>query len=127
MTIELNHTIVHSRDHWAAAGDVAAVLGLPEPTGYGPFAVLELANGVSLDFMPDDGDIQPQHYAFLVSEDDFDTAWDRLKATGRDWWADPFRQYPHQINHADGGRGLYWEGPDGHQLEIITRPYGSGS
>jgi hypothetical protein len=126
MTIELNHTIVRSRDHWAAARDVAAVLGLPEPTSYGPFAVVELANAVSLDFLADDGDIQPQHYAFLVSEDDFDTVWDRLKATARDWWADPFRQHPGQINHADGGRGLYWEGPDGHQLEIITRPYGSG-
>ena len=127
MTIELNHTIVHSRHHWAAARDVAATLGLTEPTSFGPFAVLELANGVSLDFMPDDGDIQSQHYAFLVSEADFDTVWGRLKATGRTWWADPSRRHPGQINQADGGRGLYWEGPDGHQLEIITRPYGSGA
>jgi catechol 2,3-dioxygenase-like lactoylglutathione lyase family enzyme len=127
MSIELNHTIVHTTDHWAAARDVASVLGLAEPTAYGPFALLELANGVSLDFMADDGDIQGQHYAFLVSEDEFDTVWGRLEEAGRKWWADPFRRRPGEINHADGGRGLYWEGPDGHWLEIITRPYGSGA
>jgi catechol 2,3-dioxygenase-like lactoylglutathione lyase family enzyme len=126
MSIELNHTIVHAKDHWTAARDVASVLGVTEPAAYGPFAVVELANGVSLDFMPDDGDIQGQHYAFLVGEDDFDTVLGRLKEAGRPWWADPFRQRPGEINHADGGRGLYWEGPDGHWLEIITRPYGSG-
>jgi catechol 2,3-dioxygenase-like lactoylglutathione lyase family enzyme len=127
MSIELNHTIVHATDHWAAARDVATVLGAAAPTAYGPFAVLQLANGVSLDFMPDDGDIQGQHYAFLVSEDEFDNVWGRLKEGGRGWWADPFRRRPGEINHADGGRGLYWEGPDGHWLEIITRPYGSGA
>ena len=89
MSIELNHTIVHARDHWAAARDVATVLGLAEPVGYGPFAVVELANGVSLDFMSDDGDITGQHYAFLVSEDEFDTVWQRLREAGRGWWADP--------------------------------------
>ncbi len=126
MSIELNHTIVHAKDHWAAARDVATVLGLAQPAGYGPFAVLELTNGVSLDFMADGGDIAPQHYAFLVSEDEFDAVWGRLKEAGRRWWADPFRRRPGEINPADGGRGLYWEGPDGHWLEIITRPYGSG-
>jgi hypothetical protein len=89
--------------------------------------VIELSNGVSLDFLPDEGDIQGQHYAFLVSDDDFDTVRWRLEESGRGWWADPFRQRPGEINHADGGRGLYWEGPDGHWLEIITRPYGSGA
>ena len=127
MSIELNHTIVHATDHWAAARDVATILGAAAPTAYGPFAVLQLANGVSLDFMSDDGDIKGQHYAFLVSEDEFDTVWGRLEETGRGWWADPFRRRPGEINHADGGRGLYWEGPDGHWLEIITRPYGSGA
>lgn len=126
MSIELNHTIVHAQDHWAAARDVAAALGLDEPTAYGPFAVVQLANRVSLDFMPDDGDIQGQHYAFLVSDDDFDTVLGRLNQAGQPWWADPYRQRPGEINHADGGRGLYWEGPDNHWLEIITIPYGGG-
>jgi len=124
MTIELNHTIVHVRDRNAAAREVADTLGLGEPTAYGPFAVVEMANGVSLDFMEDSGDIQGQHYAFLVADDDFDAIHQRLRDSGGQWWADPFRRTAGEINTNDGGRGLYWEGPDGHWLEIITVPYG---
>jgi len=127
MTIELNHTIVHARDRWAAARDVAGVLGLAEPTAYGPFAVVELGNGVSLDFMEDSGDFTGQHYAFLVGEQEFDAVWGRLREQGRQFWADPFKHTVGEINHNDGGRGLYWEGPDGHWLEIITVPYGGGA
>jgi len=127
MTIELNHTIVHSRDRWSAARDVASVLGLAEPAAYGPFAVVELANGVSLDFMDDSGSIAGQHYAFLVAEDEFDAIWGRIKEQGRTFWADPFKRRPGEINTNDGGRGLYWEGPDGHHLEIITVPYGGAA
>ena len=126
MNVELNHTIVHVKDRWSAAGEVAAVLGRAEPTAYGPFAVLELDNGASLDFMDDTGEFAGQHYAFLVGEEEFDAVLARLTEAGRTWWADPFRRQPGQVNHADGGRGLYWEGPDGHWLEVITRPYGSG-
>jgi catechol 2,3-dioxygenase-like lactoylglutathione lyase family enzyme len=124
MRIELNHTIVLAKDNWAAARDVASILGLAEPSAYGPFAVVDLDNDVSLDFMTDDSAIRSQHYAFLVSEEDFDAVLGRLEEQGRGWWADPFRRRPGAINHADGGRGLYWEGPDGHWLEVITRPYG---
>jgi hypothetical protein len=124
MSIELNHTIVRARDRWAAARDVAAVLGLGEPSSYGPFAVVELANGVSLDFMEDSGSFTGQHYAFLVSEDEFDDVWSRIREGGRQFWADPFKNRAGEINHNDGGRGLYWEGPDEHWLEIITVPYG---
>ncbi len=126
MTIELNHTIVHVRDRNAAAQEVADTLGLGEPTAYGPFAVVEMANGVSLDFMEDSGEIQSQHYAFLVSAEDFDRIHQRLRDHEQQWWADPFRRSPGEINTNDGGRGLYWEGPDGHWLEIITVPYGGG-
>lgn len=126
MSIELNHTIVHVKDRWAAARDVGRVLGLPEATAYGPFAELKLDNAASLDFMESEGEIHGQHYAFLVGEEEFDLILGRLRDDGRTWWADPFRRQPHKINHGDGGRGLYWEGPDGHWLEIITRPYGSG-
>ena len=107
--------------------EVAEILGVDPPTAYGPFRVLELGNGVSLDFMDDDGDFPGQHYAFLVSETEFDEIHARLRERGRTWWADPFRNRPGEINTNDGGRGLYWEGPDGHWLEIITRPYGSGA
>jgi catechol 2,3-dioxygenase-like lactoylglutathione lyase family enzyme len=127
MTIELNHTIVHVRDPWEAARDVAEVLGVAAPTAYGPFAVVALDNGVSLDFMQVPGELTGQHYAFLVGEDDFDAVWGRLREQGRQWWADPHQRRPGEINQGDGGRGLYWEGPDGHWLEIITRPYGSGA
>ncbi len=127
MGVEFNHTLVHARDIWAAAGEVGRILGLAEPSAYGPFAVLPFDNGATLDFMEDAGEIKAQHYAFLVGEDDFDAIWGRLRAEERQWWADPHRRQPGEINRADGGRGLYWEGPDGHWLEIITRPYGSGS
>jgi catechol 2,3-dioxygenase-like lactoylglutathione lyase family enzyme len=127
VSIEFNHTLVHAKDIWAAAREVGGVLGLAEPSSYGPFAVLQFDNGTTLDFIEDTGDIKAQHYAFLVGEDDFDAIWDRLKEQGRQWWADPHRRHPGEINHEDGGRGLYWQGPDGHWLEIITRPYGSGT
>ena len=119
MSIELNHTIVHVKDRWAAARDVGEVLGLPEARAYGPFAELKLDNAASLDFMDTEGEIHGQHYAFLVSEEEFDLILGRLRDDGRQWWADPFKRQPQEINHADGGRGLYWQGPDGHWLEII--------
>lgn len=124
MSVELNHTIVHVRDRDAAAHDVARTLGLGEPRPYGPFLEVQLANGISLEFLADEGEPQPQHYAFLVSEEEFDAIHQRLRDAGRQWWADPFGRRPGEINTNDGGRGLYWRGPDGHWLEIITVPYG---
>jgi catechol 2,3-dioxygenase-like lactoylglutathione lyase family enzyme len=88
--------------------------------------VVELDNGVSLDFAAADGPIQPQHYAFLISEVDFDAVFGRIRERGLEYWADPGRYRPGEINHNDGGRGVYFADPDGHYLEVITRPYGSG-
>ncbi len=127
MSVELNHTIVHARDRAAAAGEVAEILGLDPPASFGPFAVVELANGASLDFMDEAADFDGQHFAFLVDEEEFDQIQQRLRDRGKQWWADPFKRSPGEINTNDGGRGLYWEGPDKHWLEIITRPYGSGA
>ena len=126
MAVQLNHTIVHARDSEASAAFVADLLGLAAPTRYGPFQVVEVANGVSLDYMDVDGDITPQHYAFLVGEAEFDEIFGRITARGMPHWADPSRSRPGQINTNDGGRGVYFEDPEGHFLEIITRPYGSG-
>jgi catechol 2,3-dioxygenase-like lactoylglutathione lyase family enzyme len=123
MAVQLNHTIVAARDRHASAAFLADVLGLPPPTTYGPFAVVELANAVSMDFM-DDPEIHPRHYAFLVSEAEFDEIFGRIRERGLDFWADPFDRQPGQINTNDGGRGVYWYDPNGHKLEIITRPYG---
>jgi catechol 2,3-dioxygenase-like lactoylglutathione lyase family enzyme len=123
MAVQLNHTIVAARDKRESARFLTDVLGLDPPGTYGPFSVVELANGVSLDFM-DDPDVRPRHYAFLVTEAEFDEIFGRIQARGLPFWADPFEQQPGQINHHDGGRGVYWHDPDGHVLEIITRPYG---
>ena len=122
MPVHLNHTIVAARDKQEAAAFLADVLGLPAPTSYGPFAVVTLDNDVSLDFAADD--VHPRHYAFLVSEPEFDAIFGRICARGLDFWADPFERLPGPINTNDGGRGVYWKDPNGHVLEIITRPYG---
>jgi catechol 2,3-dioxygenase-like lactoylglutathione lyase family enzyme len=124
MAVQLNHTIVHATDKRRSATFLAEILGLPEPTPFGPFLVVEAANGVSLDFVEEPG--EPQHYAFLVSEDEFDAIFGRITERGLSYWADPGRRRPGETNTNDGGRGVYWEDPDGHFLEIITRPYGSG-
>jgi catechol 2,3-dioxygenase-like lactoylglutathione lyase family enzyme len=124
MTVQLNHTIVEAQDRDATAGFLVEILGLAEAATFGPFRVVELGNGVSLDVIQADGPVHPQHYAFLVGEDEFDHIWDRIKTRGLTFWADPFRRQPGRINTNDGGRGLYWADPNGHNLEIITRPYG---
>jgi hypothetical protein len=124
MTVQLNHTIVHVSDKRRAAGDLAEILGVEPPTSYGPFQVLTLANGVSLDFADDHGAPDHQHYAFLVDEDEFDAIWQRIRGRGLTFWADPFHRREGEINTNDGGRGLYWDDTDGHHLEIITVPYG---
>jgi len=157
MPVQLNHTIVAARDRRQSASFLADVLGVAPPTMFGPFAVVELANDVSLDFaddehvhprhyaflvteqefdeifgrirargldFADDEHVHPRHYVFLVTEQEFDEIFGRIRARGLDFWADPFQHHPGEINTNDGGRGVYWLDPDGHLLEIITRPYG---
>jgi catechol 2,3-dioxygenase-like lactoylglutathione lyase family enzyme len=127
MNVRLNHTIVWCRDQQVSATFLADTLGLPPPTRFGPFLVVEADNGVSLDFHEVDGAVVSQHYAFLVAEDDFDEIFGRITALGSDYWADPAMSRPGEINRRDGGRGVYFADPDGHLLEILTRPYGSGA
>ena len=124
MPVQLNHTIIHASDRDATATFLTEILGLPEAGTYGPFRVVEVANDVSLDVMQDTGAISPQHYAFLVSEEEFDAIFTRIKERGLDYAADPMNNQPGEINTNDGGRGVYWDAPDGHRLEIITVPYG---
>jgi catechol 2,3-dioxygenase-like lactoylglutathione lyase family enzyme len=125
MTVQLNHTIVPARDKEKSARFMADLLGLPAPLRFGPFYVVQLANGVSLDFIDDTGDLRAQHYAFLLTEPEFDVVFARIVEWGLAYWADPAAKLSGQINHHYGGRGVYFEDPDGHYLEIITRPYGS--
>ena len=127
MGAQFNHTIVWSSDRGRSSSFLAEMLGRPAPFSLGHFDVVELDNGVTLDFAQSVGPIQSQHYAFLVGEDDFDAILARIRQKGVPHWADPMRSRPGQINHGDGGRGVYFADPDDHLLEVITRPYGGNA
>jgi catechol 2,3-dioxygenase-like lactoylglutathione lyase family enzyme len=126
VSVQLNHTIVSCRDQERSASFLTGILGLQAPVRFAHFLVVAADNNVSLDFAETTGPIAPQHYAFLVGEEDFDAAFGRIRDQGVRYWADPGRAQPGVINHRDGGRGVYFDDPDGHVLEILTRPYGSG-
>ena len=126
MPVKLNHTIVHARDKRASADFYAQIFGFAPPVAFGPFLDVQTSNDVTLAFLETDEEIQVQHYAFLVTEPEFDEIFSRVKARGLDWWADPTRKEKGKINRHDGGRGVYFADPAGNLLEIITRPYGGG-
>jgi catechol 2,3-dioxygenase-like lactoylglutathione lyase family enzyme len=126
MSVQLNHTIAWCKDKARSAGFLTRILGLPEPRRFMHFLVVDLANDVSIDYFQTDEDVALQHFAFLVTEAEFDEAFGRIEEMKIAYWADPARTRVGEINHHDGGRGVYFKDPDGHLLEIITRPYGSG-
>ncbi|WP_207892112.1 VOC family protein [Streptacidiphilus pinicola] len=122
--IRLNHTAVHASDRYLSAEFLAVLLGLEVGKPFGPFLPVDLGNGVTLDYCEKrDEPIQPQHYAFLVPEDAFDAVIARLDAVGVTYFADSGHTDPGRVNHMFGGRGAYFDDPDGHNMEIITRPY----
>jgi catechol 2,3-dioxygenase-like lactoylglutathione lyase family enzyme len=123
MTIELNHIIVPAKDPEASAEFLAGILGVKVAPRWGHFVPVKTQNGVTLDFAEYE-DFKPHHCAFLVSEAEFDAALARLKKSGAAIYANHRREGRGEINHLYGGRGLYFDDPDGHLLEIITRPYG---
>ena len=123
---ELNHSIVWCRDQQKSATFLAEVLGLPAPRRFLHFLVVDLSNRASLDYYETEGPVALQHFAFLVRDDEFEPTLQRVRARVPTIWADPARTQPGEINHHDGGRGFYFHDPDGHLLEVITRPYGSG-
>ncbi len=128
MTITFNHTIVAAKDKKQSATFLTELFDLPSPTPFAQFMMVTVANDVSLDYadVGEGEEIRSQHYAFLVSEDEFDAIYGRICAWGLDHWADPAAARPGEINHNDGGRGVYFQDPAGHYMEILTRPYGSG-
>jgi extradiol dioxygenase family protein len=129
MAITFNHTIVAARDKQVSAVFLTELFDLPSPKPFGHFLVVAIGsdNPVSLDYADaGDGEIHPQHYAFLVSEEEFDAIYGRIRGQGLQHWADPRGAHPGEINHNDGGRGVYFQDPGGHYMEILTRPYGSG-
>ena len=120
---QLNHIIIPAHDKQASAKFLGGILGVKPDAQWGPFAPLRTANGVTLDFV-DSKDVRTQHYAFLVDDKEFDAGLARLKKGGIKIYADPHKEQPGKINHHDGGRGVYFEDPNGHLLEMITTPYG---
>lgn len=123
MSVELNR--VHAAlFHRESAEFLAGILGLEAGPEAGRFVPVETANGVTLDFatVPDEA-ITTRHYAFLVSDEEFDAAFARIRERGITYYADPHLKSAGEINHHYGGRGLYLLDPAGHGMEIITRPY----
>lgn len=125
MSVELNHTIIHARDNRESAEFFADLLGLEITSEWGPFIAVGLSNAVTLDFATVPADtITPQHYAFLISETEFEAAYEKITARRVEHWADPQQKLPGEFNTNDGGRGVYFLDPSGHAMEIITVPYG---
>lgn len=126
MSVKLNHTIVWASDKQRSAQFLSDMFALPEPVAFGRFLVVPTANGVSMDFAEREtsAPVSRQHYAFQVSDEEFDAVMDRIEQRGLDYWADPARTIKGRINHNDGGKGVYFHDPDGHVLEALTVPYG---
>ena len=119
MAIVLNHTIVPARDKKAAAQSFARLFDLEVEDG-GHFAAVRVNETLTLDFA-DQERFEPHHYAFHVSDAEFDAIFARVKAADIAYSSDPFRRNMGQINHWNGGRGLYFPDPDGHLWELLTR------
>lgn len=125
MAPKLNHTIVAARDKKESALFLSEILGLAPPLLLGPFALVTVGDELTLDFIDSEDEIVSQHYAFLVSEAEFDRIFARIQERRLQHWADPYQRKPGEINRWDDGRGVYFEDPNGHLLEILTRSYGS--
>jgi catechol 2,3-dioxygenase-like lactoylglutathione lyase family enzyme len=117
MTVQLNHTIVWCRDKKQSSAFLVRILGCSPAVPFYHFMVVKLANNVSLDFMEKSRPISVQHYAFLIEESEFDETYSRIRDEGLMYWADPSKSQPDEINHNDGGSGVYFEDPDGHVIE----------
>ena len=123
MAASLDHMIVFARDRDASAAYLADMLGAPSPTQAGHFTQVEIDHGLTVDFMNTTGTVATQHYAFLVSDAQFDTAFAKIQSRKQAYWADPFRRRPNEINSSESvGKLVYFEDPSGHFLEIRTRP-----
>src|SRR4051812_26735604 len=123
MAVALNHTIVAAADAETSARWLASMFGLDPPRPFGHFWQVETTNGVGLDFASvDDEEIRGQHYASRVRGPASAAFSARPREQGREPWRGPSRSRQGEINHDDGGRGVYFLSPDGHFLEILTRP-----
>ncbi|HET7004073.1 MAG TPA: VOC family protein [Candidatus Binatia bacterium] len=120
MSIKLNHTIVPAKDKEAAAKLFAQLFGLDYDGPTGHFAPVRVNEELTLDFDNAES-FEPHHYAFQVSEDEFDAIFQRIQDAGLSWGSEPRSPTNGQLNRREGGRGVYFHGPDGHLLELLTR------
>jgi catechol 2,3-dioxygenase-like lactoylglutathione lyase family enzyme len=120
MAITLNHTIVPARDKIAAAEFFARIFGLEFKGTQGHFAPVRINDSLTLDFDNANG-FESHHYAFLVNDEEFDAIFGRIKDAGISYGSEPFSRTDGELNHRRGGRGVYFDDPDGHILELMTR------
>ncbi|MFJ3670510.1 VOC family protein [Streptomyces sp. NPDC090106] len=123
MSVSFNHTIIAAKDRTESARFFCELLELSEAPSWGPFTNIQLPDGVLLQFAEPPVEIQMQHYAFLIDDELFDRAYQRLRDGAVEHWADPQMKKPGEINHGHGGRGVYFKDPAGHAIELLTRPY----
>lgn len=124
MAIQLDHFIVSARDKVAAARQLGELLGVPwAPAGIGPFAPVYLNDGLTLDFSDTDEAFPVEHFCFRVTEAEFDAILARLQAAGIDYRSTVRGPVDRKVDTQFGGRGLYWNVPDGHQWEMLTVSY----
>ena len=124
MTIQLDRTIVPSRNQTASAKLLAELLGVPwAATGIGPFSPVYVNQGLTLDFIQTDEDFPIYHFCFRVSQQEFDAIVGRIRAAGITYRSTVRGPVDMQINTDFGGSIIYWNEPDGHQWEILTVSY----
>ena len=121
MSIKLNHTIVPAKDKEAAAKLFAKIFGLAYGGPTGHFAPVRVNDELTMDFDNADS-FEPHHYAFHVSDDEFDAIFQRIQEAGIDWGSAPRSSRDRQLNSRKDGRGVYFHVLDGHLLELLTRP-----
>ena len=126
MSVRFDHVAIAARDRHDSARFLSSLLGLPEPSSWGPFVSVHLDDGVHLDYAEPGIDFPGQHYALLVSDEVFDHAFEQLRDRQIPFSAGPSGP-PNEINHNHGGRGVYFDDPSGHHFELITQPYGAGA
>jgi catechol 2,3-dioxygenase-like lactoylglutathione lyase family enzyme len=122
LSTELNHIIVPAKDKWESARFLARILGVEAGPEWGHFVPVRVGR-VTIDF-DNAKNVSHHHCAFLLGEAEFDAALDRIKKAGIQFFAEFDRTGPDEINRNYGGRGVYFDDPNGHLFELITRPYG---
>ncbi|MCG8351003.1 MAG: VOC family protein [Chloroflexales bacterium] len=127
MSVRFDHMLIAATDKHRSAQFFAGIFGLPEPEEAGFFVAVTLTDGAVVNFVeaPPGAEILGQHFAFLVADRRFDEIIARLQNQGVRYWADPRMTKPYQINTNHGGRGVYFDDPNGHHLEALTRREGS--